>query len=67
MVSVPRPVMKTLLPTDRVARLIRGAVVEKGKFDPAVVEALGAGTSEPIYPKSNTEGNRRVEITFVKK
>lgn len=53
--------------TDRMARLIRGALLEKGKFDPATVEALGAGPAEPIYPKNNPEGNRRVEVTFVKK
>lgn len=53
--------------TDRMARLIREALLVKGKFDPSVVEALGAGSVEPIYPKSNPEGNRRVEVTFVKK
>ncbi len=53
--------------TDRMARLIREALLEKGKFDPAAVEALGAGSAEPIYPKSNPEGNKRVEVTFVKK
>jgi outer membrane protein OmpA-like peptidoglycan-associated protein len=53
--------------TDRMARLIREALLAKGKFDPAVVEALGAGSVEPIYPKNNPEGNRRVEVTFVKK
>ncbi|MBI5485377.1 MAG: hypothetical protein HY888_13105 [Deltaproteobacteria bacterium] len=55
------------LATDRMARLIREALLAKGKFDPAVVEALGAGAVEPIYPKNNPEGNRRVEVTFVKK
>jgi flagellar motor protein MotB len=53
--------------TDRMARLIREALLVKGKFDPAVVEALGAGSVEPIYPKNNPEGNRRVEVTFVKR
>lgn len=53
--------------TDRMARLIREVLIEKGKFDPAVVEALGAGAAEPIYPKNNPEGNRRVEVTFVKR
>lgn len=53
--------------TDRMARLIREALLEKGKFEPTVVEALGAGSTEPIYPKNNPEGNRRVEVTFVKK
>ena len=53
--------------TDRMARLIREALLEKGKFDPATVEALGAGSAEPIYPKANIEGNRRLEVTFVKR
>ncbi len=53
--------------TDRMARLIREVLLEKGKFEPATVEALGAGSAEPIYPKTNVEGNRRVEITFVKR
>ena len=53
--------------TDRMARLIREALLVKGKFDPATVEALGAGAVEPIYPKNNPEGNRRVEVTFVKR
>jgi flagellar motor protein MotB len=53
--------------TDRMARLIREALMLKGKLDPAVVEALGVGAAEPIYPKNNPEGNRRVEVTFVKK
>jgi outer membrane protein OmpA-like peptidoglycan-associated protein len=53
--------------TDRIARLIREALLEKGKFDPATVEALGVGSAEPIYPKNNPEGNRRVEVTFVKR
>ena len=53
--------------TDQMARLLREVAVGKGKLDPAAVEALGVGQSEPIYPKSNPEGNRRVEITFVKK
>jgi outer membrane protein OmpA-like peptidoglycan-associated protein len=52
--------------TDRMARLIREALLAKGKFDLAVVEALGVGSVEPIYPK-NPEGNRRVEVTFVKR
>jgi outer membrane protein OmpA-like peptidoglycan-associated protein len=53
--------------TDRMARLIRETLLIKGNFDPAVVEALGAGSVEPIYPKNNPEGNRRVEVTFVKR
>jgi outer membrane protein OmpA-like peptidoglycan-associated protein len=53
--------------TDQMARLLREVAVGKGKLDPAAVEALGVGQSTPIYPKSNPEGNRRVEITFVKK
>lgn len=53
--------------TDQMARLLREVTVGKGKLDPADVEALGIGQSEPIYPKSNPEGNRRVEIAFVKK
>lgn len=53
--------------TDRMARLIREALLEKGKFDPAVVEALGTGSAEPIYPKNNPEGNRRLEVTFVRR
>lgn len=53
--------------TDRMARLIREALLARGKFDPALVEALGVGPAEPIYPKNNPEGNRRVELTFVKK
>lgn len=53
--------------TDQMARLLRQVAVGKGKLDPAAVEALGVGQSELIYPKSNAEGNRRVEIAFVKK
>jgi outer membrane protein OmpA-like peptidoglycan-associated protein len=53
--------------TDRMARLLREALLEKGKFDPATVEALGAGPVDPIYPKTNPDGNRRVEVTFVKR
>lgn len=53
--------------TDQMARLLREVAVGKGKLDPADVEALGVGQSEPAYPKSNPEGNRRVEIGFVKK
>lgn len=53
--------------TDQMARLLREVAVGKGKLDPAAVEALGVGQSEPIYPKNNPEGNRRVEIAFVKK
>lgn len=53
--------------TDRMARLIRETLLVKGAFDPSMIEALGAGAAEPIYPKSNPEGNRRVEITFVKR
>lgn len=53
--------------TDRMARLVREALLVKGTFDPATIEVLGAGSVEPIYPKNNTEGNRRVEVTFEKK
>jgi outer membrane protein OmpA-like peptidoglycan-associated protein len=53
--------------TDRMARLIREALIEKGTLEPSGVEALGAGSAEPIYPKNNPEGNRRVEVTFVKR
>lgn len=53
--------------TDQIARLLREVAVGKGKLDPADVEALGVGQSEPLYPKGNPEGNRRVEIGFVKK
>ncbi len=53
--------------TDKMAKLIRQVLVEKGKIDPAVVEASGVGALEPIYPKGNVEGNKRVEFTFAKK
>jgi flagellar motor protein MotB len=53
--------------TDQMARLLREVAVGKGKLDPASVEALGVGQANPVYPKNNPEGNRRVEITFVKK
>ncbi|MBI2353586.1 MAG: hypothetical protein HYV06_00925 [Deltaproteobacteria bacterium] len=53
--------------TDQMARLLREVAIGKGKLDPADVEALGVGQSDSIYPKSNPEGNRRVEIAFVKK
>lgn len=52
--------------TDRMARLIREAVLVKGKFQPERVEALGIGTAEPVYPKKNLEANRRVELIFLK-
>jgi outer membrane protein OmpA-like peptidoglycan-associated protein len=53
--------------TDRMARLIRSALADKAKMDLVSIEAVGAGVTEPVYPKSNVEGNRRVEITFIKK
>jgi len=53
--------------TDRMARLIRSALADKAKMDLVSIEAVGAGATEPVYPKSNVEGNRRVEITFIKK
>lgn len=53
--------------TDQMARFVREALLSKGGFEPATVEALGVGAAEPIYPKNNVEGNRRVEILFVKK
>lgn len=52
--------------TDRMARMIREAVLGKGTFEPNRVEALGSGTAEPVAPRKNVEGNRRVELTFVK-
>lgn len=51
--------------TDRMARMIRESVLTSGKFEPTRVEALGVGTAEPAY-KKNIEGNRRVELIFVK-
>ncbi len=53
--------------TDRMARLIRNSMLDKGRLAAADVDVLGVGVAEPIYPKSNKEGNRRVEVTFVKK
>ncbi len=53
--------------TDQMARLIRETVLNKGKLEPATVEALGVGAAEPAYPKNKVEANRRVEIIFVKK
>lgn len=53
--------------TDHMARLIREALLNKGKLEQATVEALGVGSAEPAFPKNNVEGNRRVEIIFVKK
>lgn len=53
--------------TDQMARFMREALLTKGKFEPSVVDALGVGAAEPIFPKSNVEGNRRVEFIFVKK
>jgi flagellar motor protein MotB len=53
--------------TDQMARFMREALLTKGKFEPSVVEALGVGAAEPIFPKKNVEGNRRVEFIFVKK
>ena len=53
--------------TDQMARLLREVTVGKGKLEPASIEALGVGQTSPVYPKSNPEGNRRVEITFLKK
>ena len=53
--------------TDQMARLLREVAVSKGKLDPAAVEALGVGQTNPLYPKNNPEGNRRVEIYFLKK
>lgn len=53
--------------TDQMARLARETLLTKGALDPASVEALGVGAAEPVYPKNNVEGNRRVEFIFVKK
>ena len=53
--------------TDQMARFLREAIQTRGKLDPASVEALGVGSAEPAFPKNNIEGNRRVEIIFVKK
>lgn len=53
--------------TDHMARFLREALVTGGKLDPSTVEALGVGAADPAYPKNNVEGNRRVEIIFLKK
>jgi len=53
--------------TDQMARFTREALLSKGKLESTAVEALGVGAAEPVYPKGNVEGNRRVEIIFVKK
>lgn len=53
--------------TDHMARVIREVLLAKGVFEPATVEALGVGVAEPIYPKSNPDGNKRVEVTFIKR
>lgn len=53
--------------TDQMARFTRDWLLEKGRLDQDDVEALGVGAAEPLYPKNNVEGNRRVEIIFVKK
>jgi len=53
--------------TDQMARFIREGLLNKGKLEQATVEALGVGSAEPAFPKNNVEGNRRVEIIFVKK
>ena len=49
------------------ARFIREGLLNKGKLEQATVEALGVGSAEPALAKNNVEGNRRVEIIFVKK
>lgn len=53
--------------TDQMARFVREALLSKGGFEPAAVEALGVGAAEPVFPKKEVEGNRRIEINFVKK
>lgn len=53
--------------TDHMARFIREGLLTKGKLEQATVEALGVGSAEPAYPRGNIEGNRRVEIIFVKR
>lgn len=53
--------------TDQMARFMRERLLEKGNLNQDDVEALGLGAAEPAFPKSNVEGNRRVEIMFVKK
>lgn len=58
---------ETAAATDQMARFVRESLLNKGKFEPSTVEALGIGSAEPAYPKNNVEGNRRVEIIFVKK
>lgn len=53
--------------TDQMARFIREALLTKGAFEQGTVEALGIGAAEPAYPKSNVEGNRRIELIFIKR
>ncbi len=53
--------------TDQMARFIREKLLNKGKLEPATVEALGVGAAEPAFPKNNVVGNRRVEVVFIKK
>ncbi len=63
-----QPAKKEDVPaTSRMARLIRETLVDKGSLDAVRVETVGSGSAEIIYPKNNPEGNRRVEVTFVKK
>ena len=53
--------------TEQMARVLGEQLVAKHKLDPAMVEAVGAGPAEPLYPKQNIEGNRRIEAVFTKK
>ena len=53
--------------TEQMARVLGEQLVAKLKLDPAMVEAVGAGPAEPLYPKQNIEGNRRIEAVFTKK
>ncbi len=53
--------------TEQMARVLGEQLVGKYKLDPTLIEAVGAGPTEPLYPKQNIEGNRRIEAVFTKK
>lgn len=53
--------------TEQMARVLGEQMVGKYKLDPALIEAVGTGPAEPLYPKQNIEGNRRIEAVFTKK
>lgn len=50
--------------TDAMAQLVRKALVQAGVAD-SDIEASGAGTNNPLFPKGAGDENRRVEVLLI--